>query len=370
MEKCALRIIRNLFLSSILLALSVAVCAQDAAKVDAPKTEEPKVETPKVETPKVDPLKVVAKVGDKNITEEQLQKEIAEQSKRFPGAGIAGLPEETLQEMRRVILNHYIDRMLILDAAQTLKLEATEEQIAKEFAGIKERFPDEKVLQSALEKQGKTMDDLKSDIKEGLTIRSVIEKVTESVAEPKEEELKKFYDENPDRFTREEQVKASHILLSVKKEATDEEKGEIKKKITEIREKIVKGEDFAKLAADHSECPSGKREGGDLGWFGHDQMVPEFEKVAFALKVGELSDVVETEFGYHIIKLTEKKDAGVVAFADAREELKEELVNKVKGESFMKWLENEKLKKVTWTDPKDKPEAEEPKAEEPESKES
>ncbi len=151
----------------------------------------------------------------------------------------------------------------------------------------------------------------------------------------------------------EEEVKASHILVKVEKDATPEERAAAKKKIEEIRDKITKGGDFAKLAAEFSDCPSGKRDGGNLDWFGKGRMVPEFEAAAFKLKPGELSDIVETSFGYHIIKVTDKRAEKILGFDEVKEDLRQDLINREKGKKFMDWLKGQK-EKVTFMNPEDK----------------
>ena len=125
------------------------------------------------------------------------------------------------------------------------------------------------------------------------------------------EEVKAFYDGNPDVFKTPEMVRASHILVKVDKAASDEEKAKALEKIKAIQKRIKSGEDFAKVAKEVSDSPS-KDDGGDLDFFQKGQMVPPFEKAAFSMKPGETSDIVETEVGYHIIRLTDKKEARTV----------------------------------------------------------
>jgi peptidyl-prolyl cis-trans isomerase C len=124
-----------------------------------------------------------------------------------------------------------------------------------------------------------------------------------------EKEAKAYYDKNPDLFKSPEQVKARHILIQVPKEASEEDKKKLKEKADEVLKKVKAGEDFAKLAAENSDDPGTKSKGGDLGFFSKGSMVPAFEQAAFSLKPGEVSELVETEFGFHVIKVEEKKEA-------------------------------------------------------------
>jgi peptidyl-prolyl cis-trans isomerase C len=120
-------------------------------------------------------------------------------------------------------------------------------------------------------------------------------------------------------------VRASHILITPKPEPgadPNKAKADAKKTAEDLLKQIKGGADFADLAKKNSSCPSAAK-GGDLDWFGKGRMVPEFDKAAFAMKVGEVSDIVETQFGYHIIKLTARRAAGTMSFEDAKPDIME-----------------------------------------------
>ena len=142
-------------------------------------------------------------------------------------------------------------------------------------------------------------------------------------------DAKKYYDENQKYFEQSEQVKASHILIKVEPTAEDSEKTTAREKIQEIKQKLEAGGDFAELAKKSSEGPSGPN-GGDLGYFGRGQMVPSFEETAFALEVGHVSEPVETQFGYHLIKVFDKKSGSTTPF----EEVKERIEQFLKGQKM------------------------------------
>ncbi len=128
----------------------------------------------------------------------------------------------------------------------------------------------------------------------------------------------------PGLFKQPEQVRASHILIKVEPQADESQKAAARKKIQKIQQRLQKGEDFAALAEEFSQCPSSAK-GGDLGYFRRGQMVKPFEEAAFALKPGEVSDVVETKFGYHLIKVIEKKSETTIAFEDIKDRLEQYL---------------------------------------------
>ena len=149
-------------------------------------------------------------------------------------------------------------------------------------------------------------------VKNELLVNYAVNKAVASVRVT-DEEAKKFFDEHPEQFAGEETVSASHILVDSEEKAL------------ELLAKIRAGEiTFEDAAAEHSSCPSG-RNGGNLGEFGHGQMVPEFDEACFTMEVGALSEPVKTQFGYHIIRLDGKKAAEPVHFGDVREGITRQL---------------------------------------------
>jgi peptidyl-prolyl cis-trans isomerase C len=150
-----------------------------------------------------------------------------------------------------------------------------------------------------------------------------------------EEDAKKYYDENAKRFETPEQIRASHILIGLP--PTDpnadpnQAKAQARAKAEDLLKQIKNGADLAELAKAHSTCPSAPN-GGDLGFFPRGKTTPPFEKVAFELQVGQVSDVVETEYGFHIIKVTDHKDAGVIAFEQAKNDIIRQLTAKKQSE--------------------------------------
>jgi len=162
-----------------------------------------------------------------------------------------------------------------------------------------------------------------------------------------DEQIKKYYDENPARFEQPEMVRASHILLgtldpTTRAELPEDKKQAKKKQMEDILKRAKAGEDFAKLAKEFSEDPGSKDKGGEYT-FPRGQMAPEFETAAFALGTNQISDIVTTQFGYHIIKLSEKKPAHTVALADVTKEIKEGLTQQEVQKQIPDYFE--KLKK-------------------------
>ena len=160
-----------------------------------------------------------------------------------------------------------------------------------------------------------------------------------------EKEAKAYYDKNPDLFKSPEQVKARHILIQVPKEASEEDKKKLKEKADEVLKKVKAGEDFTKLAAEYSDDPGTKSKGGELGFFSKGSMVPAFEQAAFSLKPGEVSELVETEFGFHVIKVDEKKEAVSEPFDTIKEKVTQQVLREKQEAKVTEFVE-QALKKA------------------------
>ena len=154
-----------------------------------------------------------------------------------------------------------------------------------------------------------------------------------------DEEVEKFYKGNQSAFESPEQLRVRHILISVKPGASDEEKNAARKKTTDILERVKKGEDFAKLAEEHSEDPGSRQKGGDLGYIARNTTMPELEQAAFALEVGQVSGPVETAFGFHLIKVEEKKKASVASFDQVKEEVRRKTLQEAKQKKVSSFID-------------------------------
>ena len=154
-----------------------------------------------------------------------------------------------------------------------------------------------------------------------------------------DEEVEKFYRDNQSAFENPEQLRVRHILISVKPGASDEEKNAAKKKTTDILERVKKGADFAKLAEEYSEDPGSRQKGGDLGYITRKTTMPELEQAAFALEVGQVSGPVETAFGFHLIKVEEKKKASVAPFDQVKEEVRRKTLQEAKQKKVSSFID-------------------------------
>jgi peptidyl-prolyl cis-trans isomerase C len=323
-------------LSSLLLSALLLVAATpfpgrtEDAKPSAPAVTAPQKETAaaKKETAakevKTAPTDPIAKVGTQTITRAELDRAISVLVAQNR------IPQATSPEQRKQVETFATEQLV---SAEILFQEGLKnppkdlnKQIEDKIAQGRAKFSTPAEFDAALKGANLTEKELREITRKDIVINNFVEKELASGIKVTDEEIKKFYDENKDKFQKDAQIRASHILCGIDANASADDKKKAKEKATELLKKIKAGEDFAKLAKDNSTCPS-SAQGGDLGLFGKGQMVPSFEQAAFALKPGEVSDVVETQFGYHIIKLTEKKDAELVKLDEVKERIGDYLKN-------------------------------------------
>lgn len=270
---------------------------------------------------KLEPDSVVAKVGEKEILLKDLQARLRMMLANVP----PNVPKEAIQQqIPRILsdsLKSIIDQQLLQEEVARQDITVTDEDLDEQIAKIKEQIQEGRKIEDLLAAQNTSMEDFRARLKEELQANKLIEKEVESDADVSEEELAKFYEENKQQFSKPEMVSASHILIGFEDEDDDAAKDAKLKKIKELRAKIAKGEiTFEDAAKDNSTCPSSAR-GGSLGEFRRGQMVPAFEEVAFTQEIGDISEPVETDFGYHLIKVEEHSDAETVPLSEVEENI-------------------------------------------------
>lgn len=285
---------------------------------------------------------VVAKVDDIEITGADLAKLIDPMLKRYAASG-AGDPRalaEATKHLRQEALDHLVLQRLLQREAAAKGVAVTDADLDAFF---KDKLPPNVTLEQVAEQQGTTVADIREQVSVGLTIEKFLETVVADLPTTTDDEAKAEYDkiaaENPNAFKKPETVQASHILVKVEKGADDATKAAARQKIDELRQKIVDGADFAEVAKENSDCPSGRR-GGDLGSFGRGQMVKPFEEAAFTQPIGELGPVVETDFGFHIIKVTDRSEAGERTFDEMKDQIKEHLNSQRKDKAVSEHIES------------------------------
>ncbi|MDZ4742751.1 MAG: peptidylprolyl isomerase [Verrucomicrobiota bacterium] len=284
------------------------------------------------------PSYVVAEGKGIKITKKQVD-EAEKQFFAMRGWDKSQVPAQAMSSIQKEIVQQLVMKELLLKQAGTGDKKKIDEELNKQIDTIAQRMGGKEKLEKQLTEQGLNLTALKKDMQDQLLIRDFIEKSIPVPTDPTPAEIQAFYDQNKDRFTRPDMVEARHILILVP-EGSDATVKAAKKKIAEdALARVKKGEDFAVVAAAVSEDPGSKTKGGDLGLFGRKQMVPEFEEVAFSAKTGEVSKVFETPYGYHFLKVTDKKPAGTVAFQEAAPQVKQYLINMKRAQELQTFLQ-------------------------------
>lgn len=263
-----------------------------------------------------DSNKILATVNGENIN----QKDVNLMLSRFGNQ----ISEEQLPAVTKQILDGLITQKLIMQFIKENKIEPAKATIDTELNKVREEIKSNpslanQTLEQVLESHGSSIDDLKKDITISLSLEKYLGK------ELDDQKLKAYFEQNKAVYD-ETEVKASHVLVDTRTMKTDEELAQAKDKINKAKADVVAGKDFADIAKQYSDCPS-KEKGGDLGFFKRKgQMVEPFAAAAFALKIGQISDPIKTNFGYHIIKVTEIKQGKDVKFDDIKQNVKQDIL--------------------------------------------
>jgi len=247
--------------------------------------------------------------------------------------------EEDRTGLRKDILEKMlVTTELLYQESKKARLGSFKEEVEQQFEKIKGGFASKEEFEKVLKDRGITKKDLREDITRGVYIDRFLEKNIYSNIIISEAEKKQEYEKSQDKFKVPEQVKASHILIRIKQDAGDKDKSDAEKKIKDLRGKAMAGEDFAELARENSEDGSAPS-GGDIGFFKKGDTVKSFEDAAFSLKKGEISDIVETQFGYHVIKVLDKTPARKLTYSEIEKEIGRFLLSQRKAEKLEKFVE-------------------------------
>jgi peptidyl-prolyl cis-trans isomerase C len=260
----------------------------------------------------------VATVNGEQITKADLEKAFNE---ALAASGQANAPLTADQKMQgyRQILDGMIMEKLVDKQAAAVKVDQTE--IDAQLAKIKSQFPSEEVFQAEMKKSSLTMDQFVANLTKSIRQTKWMQAQVAGKDTVTEDDAKKFYDANTKEFANPDLVRASHILIRVAPDASASQQKVAQNKAKAAIARANK-EPFDKLAAELSEEPGAAQRGGDLGYFPKDKMVPEFADAAFSQKVGTVSATpVKTKFGYHVIKVTDKKPAGTATFEEAKAQI-------------------------------------------------
>lgn len=287
----------------------------------------------------IDGQEVVAIVNDEKILKSEYDKnlkDIEETLKKYYGEDALESEEgkTTMENIKKQLLEDMINNVIIEQEAKKRGIEITEDELEKRLDELKTQFGGEQNFEEFLKEQGLSLDDVKKNVTQEMLYSQLLDEATKDV-EVTEKEVKEYYDLHKNEFKESpDEVRARHILVSSEEKAR------------EILKQIKDGSDFAELAKKNSEDPVSAEKGGDLGYFSRGQMVAPFEKAAFELEPGQVSDIVKTDFGYHIIKVEDKKIYPVYEFQKVEDEIRKTLLSNRKNEVFTEKLNEWKNKSI------------------------
>lgn len=254
---------------------------------------------------------VVAKIGKAEIKKDEL---LAEAKTIQTQLAQRGRQEPPTAQFYHQVLDGIIARKLLIQEAKAAKIPVPPAEVEAKIDELRKRFPNPEDFKKAIASQGLTEDKLRVELGNQLLVQKLITTQILPSAIVDEQTAKAFYDQNQAQMQQPERRHLRHILIRAEEKAPAADKAKAKAKAEELLARIKKGEDFAKLASESSEDPGSKVRGGDLSWIAQGQTVPQFEQAAWALKPNEVSPVVESPFGFHIIQMLEKQEPTAVPF--------------------------------------------------------
>jgi len=253
------------------------------------------------------------------------------------------VPAERRDAIFRQALEQLVTYTVLSQETRARKVAIPDEEVDNSIKQMRAQFATEAEFKKALEARGMTLDKLKSDTRIDLSINKMVEAEVSAQAAPSDVAIREFYDKNPEKFKQDEAVRASHILFRVDENADAATKKKIMDQAQAVLKEARSGADFAELAKKHS-ADGSAQQGGDLNFFTKGQMVQQFDQAAFSMKPGEISDIVTTQFGYHIIKVTDRRPASTVPFEQVSARIKDFLTEQQKQQKADDFIQSLKQK--------------------------
>jgi peptidyl-prolyl cis-trans isomerase SurA len=254
--------------------------------------------------------------------------------------------QEQMEKLYRQVLEKLIEEKLVDQEVKKIGIKVSTKEIEATLEEVKRRNgATQEDLEKALTNEGLTIETYKKQIEKGLQRQKLIHWSVKIETKVGDEELKDFYKKNIDHYPTNETYRPGHILFIIPKEATPEAVREIREKAQKVLEKIKGGEDFGEMALHYSEDASSKNR-GDLGYLKRGELVPAFEREALRLKVGEVSEIVRTEFGFHILKLLDRKGTDPLPFEEVKEKVRADYYESEMEKAFRQYIATLKEKSV------------------------
>lgn len=283
---------------------------------------------------------VVARVNGDAISKSDLDMAVGELEAR---AG-QPVPADQRDRVLRGVLDQLIGYRLLLQEAAARKIAVPEAEIDAKIAEIRAQFPSEEAFTQTLDLRKMTRAMLRAEARQGMQIDAMLKTAVATTSAVTPEQVTEFYGTNPSEFQQGERVRASHILIRLKENADAAARELARARAADVLKEVKAGKDFAALAKQHSEDPGSAPKGGDLGYFGRGQMVGPFEQAAFSLAPAQTSDLVESPFGYHIIRVAEKQASRTIPLAEARAEIQRFLEGRSREQQTQAFVDSLKAK--------------------------
>jgi peptidyl-prolyl cis-trans isomerase C len=254
------------------------------------------------------------------------------------------VPPDQRDRIYRGVLDRMIGYKLLIQETKARKLTVPDAELDARIAQIRSQFPSEEAFVETLAKQGVTVVQLRSDARNDMLVSTMLEGEMASTIAVTPEQVTDFYAKNPNQFQQPERVRASHILIGFSQGADEAAKVQARTKAAGVLTEVKAGKDFAALAKQHSSDTGSAQAGGDLGFFGPGQMVPPFDKAAFSMMPGQTSELVETDFGMHIIRVAERSAARTVPIDEVRPQIQQYLEGQTREQATESFVQTLKAK--------------------------
>jgi peptidyl-prolyl cis-trans isomerase C len=284
------------------------------------------------------PGEEIALVNGKAISKIQYERRLSVFKKRAAHKG-RELKDADLTTAKNRILEDLIDAEVLYQQSQKEGIKVNDQTINKQIEKIKKRFPDETAYKKAIERMHISEKEFRTDIQRAFAIKQLLDTNVRQKITVTDQECKKYYNNNQNLFKQTEQVKLSQIWIKVTPNSDESKKIQARKKIETIQKKIKQGEDFGKLAKTYSDGFAAKHE-GVLGYIDRGHMEKPFEDAAFSLNVGEVSGILENQSGYYLIKVTDKKPAGIIPYKEVLPMIERQLKKEKKKTETQSYIEN------------------------------
>ena len=272
---------------------------------------------------------IAARVNGEEISRAELDEQVEILRAQSPQMFEGEEGEERILDFKRRLLESMIDNVLVRQAAEERGVTVSDEEIDAQLEDLKAGFPSEEEFETALADANLTLADLRDQLREQLTTQRLMEELAGD-ADVTDAEVEEYYEANQAQFAEQAATRSSHILFDLEDRATAEE----------VLAEVRGGGDFAALAQEHSIDPGSASQGGDLGWSDPARpFVPEFTEAMEGLDVGDVSDLVETDFGWHIIKIEERRDERQRSLADVSDQIEQMILQQRNAEAYQTFLD-------------------------------